>query len=80
MARKGKSVALSLWNSLPSGVRLRKQVRGVMSITRVMSADKNANLVASFCPALPNLLFGLLFIYNALSFFRHAMGRDELQP
>jgi len=51
-----------------------------MSITRVMSADKNAGLVASLRSALPNLLFGLLVIYNTLRFFRHAMWRDELQP
>jgi len=59
---------------------LREQVGGDMSITRVMSADKNAGLVASLRSALPNLLFGLLVIYNTLRFFRHAMWRDELQP
>ena len=35
-----------------------------MSITRVMSADRNASLATAFRVLLPNLLFGLLVIYN----------------
>jgi hypothetical protein len=50
-----------------------------MSITRVMSADKNASLGTAFRTVLPNLLLGLLVIYNTIRLFRHAMWRDELQ-
>jgi hypothetical protein len=51
-----------------------------MSTARVVSADKSESPAALLRSALPNLLFGLLVIYNTLRFFRHAMWRDELQP
>ena len=50
-----------------------------MSITRVAGADRGAGFVATIRPVLPDLLFVLLAVYNAIRLFRHAMWRDELQ-
>jgi hypothetical protein len=50
-----------------------------MSITRVAGADRGAGFVATIRLVLPDLLFVLLAVYNAIRLFRHAMWRDELQ-
>ena len=50
-----------------------------MPATRVLSADGGEGLAVSLRLALPNLLFGLLVVYNTVRLFRHAMWRDELQ-
>lgn len=50
-----------------------------MSITRVAGADRGAGFVAPIRLVLPDLLFVLLAVYNAIRLFRHAMWRDELQ-
>jgi hypothetical protein len=50
-----------------------------MSITRAAGADRGAGFVATIRPVLPDLLFVLLAVYNAIRLFRHAMWRDELQ-
>src|SRR5262245_60395866 len=50
-----------------------------MSIKRVAGADRGAGFVAPIRLVLPDLLFVLLAVYNAIRLFRHAMWRDELQ-
>jgi hypothetical protein len=50
-----------------------------MSITCVAGADRGAGFVAPIRLVLPDLLFVLLAVYNAIRLFRHAMWRDELQ-
>jgi hypothetical protein len=49
-----------------------------MSTTLVAGTGK-ATGVASLRALLPDILFGLLVIYNTIRLFRHAMWRDELQ-
>ncbi|HEX6830427.1 MAG TPA: hypothetical protein VF090_02655 [Methyloceanibacter sp.] len=50
-----------------------------MSIARVAGADRGAGFVATIRSVLPDLLFVLIAVYNAIRLFRHAMWRDELQ-
>lgn len=50
-----------------------------MSNTRVMSAERDENLAPSLRIVLPNLIFGLLIVFNTIRLFRHTMWRDELQ-
>jgi hypothetical protein len=50
-----------------------------MSNTRVMSAERDENLAPLLRIVVPNLIFGLLIVFNTIRLFRHAMWRDELQ-
>lgn len=50
-----------------------------MSTTLLAGANKSAGLAASLRRLLPDLIFGVLVIYNTIRLFRHAMWRDELQ-
>ena len=50
-----------------------------MSTTQVVSADKSESLAVRLRSVLPNLLFGLLVIYNTLRLFRHAMWRTSFK-
>ena len=50
-----------------------------MSTTFLAGTNRSAGLAASLRRLLPDLIFGVLVIYNTIRLFRHAMWRDELQ-
>jgi hypothetical protein len=50
-----------------------------MSTTLLAGANRSVGLAASLRRLLPDLIFGVLVIYNTIRLFRHAMWRDELQ-